>query len=548
MGRVSKLYNWIFDHIHWGIFCVFIALQFYIHTFVVLFGDDYYYAMFLKSGTNYFISENIFHYMNTNGRSFVHLLDELLLVMGPLLWRYWNVAVIAGIVILIAKISAKEYSGANKKHFSKALVMACVLFSIPQIAILNQSVYWATGTLNYLFPILLLLAFYYFYMKSIFLEKKYLWLPVLAFFTAFTTEQVAFCVLAISAFVLFTSAFIRKKRLKPIQIVIFVSAILGFTILYAAPGNVVRASYYADFYSLSIGGRISYMAPQLFKIIMGQDGMFIYIMLTIVVLAFIPFYRKFTKNKVINISTKALIFLLSASTLVMYMWLLPRNIDELINIPFIILLFSCMTLFLIFGIYDYFKKENQDNVVFIALAIGMQMAFLISPVLGPRMLLISIILLSIPLISYSIKYFGNILFFLISVSIIAYYANYANTNVMRITEIAIILIGIYLLFFMRKFKNPARVTIAIGLIAVAVAFSSLVTISTGYAENYVVHVANDKKIEAYKAEGDFTKTLTLSILKNNKYKHTMPYDDNYEMMRYKILIGLPQTVNITYVP
>ncbi len=543
MSKLSKLYNWISDHIYWGIFLAFISLQCYIHSFVVLFGDDYYYATFLKSGTDHFINQTIYHYMHDNGRAFVNLLDEVLIANGPNLWRIWNVAVIAGIVILIAKISAKEYSGVNKKDFSKALVIACVLFSILEIGILSKSVYWATGALNYLFPILLLLAFYYFYMKNIVSGKKYLWLPILAFFAAFTMEQFALCVIALNVYFLVTCFFIRKERIRPVQIVAFVGSILGSLIIYAAPGNIERTGLYPDFFNLSIVDRIKHSALDLYEIIFGHGGMYIFIMLSLVILAFIAFHKKFAKNKLVNFMLKGIIILLSAATLGLYMWLFRGTNAELTNIPFVILLFLSIALLVIFSIYDYFKKENQDNAIFILLALGIQAAMLLSPEIGARTLLISVLLLFIPLINYTIKYFNNIIFIFISVAIIA---KYANADLKLVAIIALTLIAIYLIFFMKKFEGLTRVSVAIGLIAVAIAFSTLVAIGSGYAENYVVHMTNAEKVAEYKAEGNFDKELALSKLPNDIYKYTMPYNDSFHMTWYKILNDLPPNTTITF--
>ena len=67
------------QNLHYIIFAIFLLIHSLVCIFTTYFGDDYYYAAFIKKGADYFVSENIFHYQYTNGRALVHLIDELLL-------------------------------------------------------------------------------------------------------------------------------------------------------------------------------------------------------------------------------------------------------------------------------------------------------------------------------------------------------------------------------------------------------------------------------------------------------------------------------------
>ena len=98
-GTLNKIRN----NIHYIVYAAFLVLQAVSHRYLVLFGDDFYYANFIPQGWDYFVKENIFHYTDTNGRFFVHLLDELLLGFDMIFWKIFNLAVIALIVLFAAK-------------------------------------------------------------------------------------------------------------------------------------------------------------------------------------------------------------------------------------------------------------------------------------------------------------------------------------------------------------------------------------------------------------------------------------------------------------
>ena len=57
-------------------FALFLCLQAVVVFSIELFGDDYYYATFTDS-SDFFVSENIRHFKEVNGRVLVHLFDEL---------------------------------------------------------------------------------------------------------------------------------------------------------------------------------------------------------------------------------------------------------------------------------------------------------------------------------------------------------------------------------------------------------------------------------------------------------------------------------------
>ncbi len=143
------------QNLHYIIFAIFLLIHSLVCIFTTYFGDDYYYAAFIKNGADYFVSENIFHYQYTNGRALVHLLDELLLGVSFWFWRIFNIVTVGLLIVGIAKIASRCYRAditSRKNEYSRAVIAASAIFGVIDLAILRQSVYWATGALNYLFP------------------------------------------------------------------------------------------------------------------------------------------------------------------------------------------------------------------------------------------------------------------------------------------------------------------------------------------------------------------------------------------------------------
>lgn len=253
-----KFFGFARRNYHIAVFTLFVAFVAVTMSFTVAYGDDYYYGSFFYEGFSHFADENIIHYMKTNGRALVHLLDELLLAGGQMVaWRIFGTLCIAAVTLLSALIGAKAYrNGTDTEEFRIALVASCLLFASISLDIARQSIYWATGALNYLYPILLLLLLFYLIKCSEEKGKCGAAVPVLAFFCAFSTEQCSAGAIAVVAY-----AFILrlKAKRKPDAAMYFAafSVALGAAFLFLAPGNSVRMTYYPDFYAKPLAERIA---------------------------------------------------------------------------------------------------------------------------------------------------------------------------------------------------------------------------------------------------------------------------------------------------
>ena len=81
----------------------------FVATFIVnmqigLFGDDYYYATFIK---NDFWQLHQTHYLQVNGRAIVHFLDTIFLALPNIFWAIANSFMLTAIAYFAKKIYDK---------------------------------------------------------------------------------------------------------------------------------------------------------------------------------------------------------------------------------------------------------------------------------------------------------------------------------------------------------------------------------------------------------------------------------------------------------
>ena len=113
-------------------FLLVILFIFYLSSLTLLFADDFMYGTFLRGGFSGFISENIWHYSNFNGRVIVHILAQLTLYFDMILFPFVNVAML----ILFAVFSLK-LQGIKPSLFSIAFVLSSIMLGVFLIMVLR---------------------------------------------------------------------------------------------------------------------------------------------------------------------------------------------------------------------------------------------------------------------------------------------------------------------------------------------------------------------------------------------------------------------------
>ena len=519
------------------IFGVFLLLQFYTHIFVPLFGDDYYYASFLRKGLSFFIRENIIHYTSTNGRAFIHLLNEIIISVGPNIWWFFNTAVIGLIVWYGAAIASSRYSG-KKGTFGKALVVFCCLFSFIPLPVARQSIYWATGSFNYLFPMALIFAFFYYYKKDIIQERGYKWLCILSFLAAFTVEQAGMCAVLVNVYIFF-ELIISGKKPKKIYYLNLAASIIAYSTVYFAPGNQMRRTYYPEFYQNGIVHNIKNNIKPLVNLIFGSSGIYIFLLM-ILSFCIILALDRLTSSKAAK--SKRIYFLLvpaffSIIAIYYYVKGLTVNTAYFTDIVFVVTVGVAFLWFFIVVLISFFQKENTDNLYFVLLAPLMQCVMLLSPEFGPRTVIISGLLLFVPLTYYIIKYFENIFVWTVLLTLVLIFAP------TRETLFIVIVFVTSVFWFLLSWRSPSILAL---IIFIAIAFAGLLRTAEGYKENHPVHIENARLVAEHKRKLSNNGVLLQKYLVNTDYKYTMPYDDPYHLYWYKILNGIDPKTEIIF--
>lgn len=532
---------------HHLIFAVFLLLQAAVLFSVPLFGDDYYYGSFLKKGMSFFVTENVVHYTKTNGRAVVHLLDELLLAGGTnYLWKIFNLFSIAVSVYFTAAVASSRFafshtpSDEEKRRFSRMLIIICTLTGLLEIGILRQTLYWATGSMNYLFPYALFICYYYFLRRDIEKETASSSLWALGFFAGFSSEQAGFATLATTVAILVMHYV--KRRTPPLSqyFTNLVAVGAGFALQIFAPGNAMRTSYYPEFYAKSIIERISENLKPLYNIIFNIDGIYIFVLIAFCCLAFFLVSKALKSKKLL----KVLLFAAAAGTLYttcIYMHALLNNhliLTELAFLPWFALSLCGFTVAAFIKAKD---EKSFESIFFLILAPVLQLAMLISPQYGPRTLLISAFCLFIPLSSFIAEYIKQPAFSASIAVILFAFTDAEYPILLLITAIAFAVHHI-------KIKNrSSKTSVTMAIVLICVSFSGVAKNAAGYFENLPAHNYNSKAVASYKSSPPEDKTLILAYLPNPDYKYTMPYDDPYHLSWYKVINDLPDDAVIVFV-
>ena len=212
-----------------------ILLTFCINRYVNYGGDDYSYinvGRLLNQGAGTFLQQNYINWLNDNGRFLVHLLDSLFLVSNIWIWRVFNSVLLGLLVYFAMKIAKKNQLFVGLGMLGFVLAM--------HIDMTRQSVYWITGSFNYLYPLVLVLALW-FLVQSYEGRGRSIWLAVVGFLAGASVEQGA--MMAIGVFVLyFLFRLLGKVSIKRGEVWAFAATLVGAATLFLAPATFRRVA------------------------------------------------------------------------------------------------------------------------------------------------------------------------------------------------------------------------------------------------------------------------------------------------------------------
>jgi hypothetical protein len=172
------------------------------------------------------------HMLNYNGRTLVHLVVIALLRYNWafVVWKVLCAVTVGAVCLLMAKISTK-----SKEDYKRGVAIAIFTYATIMPGIYSESIYWLTGSLNYLFPIFILLLTMLVTIK----KPQSNWVFPLCLLSSVTVEQVSMMTLGL--FVLFIlNEIIKKEKVNIKHIICAVISLAGFLTIIFSPGTNIR--------------------------------------------------------------------------------------------------------------------------------------------------------------------------------------------------------------------------------------------------------------------------------------------------------------------
>ena len=207
-------------------------------------GDDYSYAA--QANSTSFISIYLKEYQYWNGR----YSSNILVLLNPIRWEFTNayrfvtllvsLAVLISIVLIFRQIN-------SLKNNAITLSILLLLFYWSIIPDLSEGIYWYTSAVTYYLSLALFLPLLLLYPQIFSSSKPLFWgilIAVLQFLISGMNE------IAMLLLLLFNCYFLLMKQNK-IAFLLLLLQLSFCSLVYFAPGNDVRSSYFGDRHNLS---------------------------------------------------------------------------------------------------------------------------------------------------------------------------------------------------------------------------------------------------------------------------------------------------------
>lgn len=225
-GTRIKLVNYIYPVI------VFLCAFFVLRNVTIVPGDDLVYKNILQNTTYFTWVKDL--YLSWSGRVFLTSLLVFFLNHNIIIIKIINAILLTSIVLVSQKFgSSTIYS----KIFS-----FCLIFLIPE-KFLSSSVFWITGSLNYLWPIslLMILLFYVYNTYTKQLKLNNIQFIVLILFTILVSNNEQTALIFITFLIIYIFIDYRdNQKFRKEFIILFSVSIIFSAITYLSPGNFNR--------------------------------------------------------------------------------------------------------------------------------------------------------------------------------------------------------------------------------------------------------------------------------------------------------------------
>lgn len=231
-----------------GLFLIiFFVLVFLLNKLYPIHSDDWMYSFIFNedppkriANISDIIVSQYNHYLYWGGRNIVHFIDQLLLLLSPITREILNSLAYIIFTFVIYRIANKG----NKTNPYLFLVVNLLVWILTPV--FPQTIIWITGSSNYLWGTLIILAFvsyyYSFYIKeksANSILKNILFL--LGGTIAGWTNENSVIALIFMLFILFLYFKIRKIKIPQWTVYGFVGVCIGCAVMLLAPGNFIRS-------------------------------------------------------------------------------------------------------------------------------------------------------------------------------------------------------------------------------------------------------------------------------------------------------------------
>lgn len=446
-----------------------VLLTFCINQFVYYGGDDYSYitvGRLLRQGIGPFLQQNYTNWLNDNGRFLVHLLDSLFLVAPILLWRVLNSVFLGLLVYLPMKLAARH------KIFVGTTMLGFVLAMHNTMT--RQSVYWITGSFNYLYPLVLVFALW-------FLLEKYqgkgrtALLCITGFLAGASVEQAA--MMAVGVMVLhLIFGWLNRMRPSKASILTLICTVAGAFSVFLAPATFRRMGLEANLSMLeTVVQSTKIMISGLFS------AYFIPVLLAVLLASTLFLWQ--TKLPKLRILAVLAGLAIPTSLWVRFTWGYTFTLMKILEMGFVLLVAVIAIGAVLWQIWKEKNKVFPIAATAVIIGGGSLLMMLVSPVFGER--------------NFLFAYFA-----------LAFYG-------------AVMLAETY--------KKWYVVFLAVLLLVGGITYWGTLT---GYASNAVVYQENNKLIADWAAT-DRQQPLVQYKLKDDRYAWSLPYQSEFHERVYQ---------------
>jgi len=271
--------------------CIFL-LMLILNYLTPLIADDFSYSFGLDGRIKDFVDivQNQFHhYFNWGGRVVAHFIGQTFLMFPKIIFSILNAAMYTLLVWLIYA-NAKGSHDDNPKMI--IIINLALWFVLP---VFGQTCLWLIGSCNYLWTMVIILAFSLVYRKNVIKDSIFsiMGLLLLGIIAGWTNENTSFgLIVLIFGLLLFAKR--NGEKLKKWQISGFIGSVVGFITLIIAPGNFIRSEEFVDdtFILIKFLKRgLDYTASMV-------DILLPLIIVTVILISLIIYYKKKINNNI----------------------------------------------------------------------------------------------------------------------------------------------------------------------------------------------------------------------------------------------------------